>query len=116
MTTTAEVLLRSELERVDRPVDPKDTDLVILSGLTPQYDAEVRMIESSSAWPTREWIEHAVIKQPERLDYEKSPVEGRAVLSTRGHRSYDNPPIRCPPLLPHRTLCLAMPEIPDHPA
>ena len=50
-----------ELERVDQPVDPKDIDIVILSGLTPQYDAEVRMLESSSDWPTREWIERAVI-------------------------------------------------------
>ena len=29
-----------ELERVDRSVDPKDIDIVILSGHTPQYDAE----------------------------------------------------------------------------
>ena len=43
-----------ELEQVDRPVDPKDIDIVILSGLTPQYDAEVRMLESSSDWPTWE--------------------------------------------------------------
>ena len=43
-----------ELERVDRPVDPTDIDIVILSGLTPQCDAEVRMLESSSDWPTRE--------------------------------------------------------------
>ena len=35
-----------ELERVDRPVNSKDVDIVILSGLTPQYDAEVRMLES----------------------------------------------------------------------
>ena len=41
-----------ELERVDRPVDPKDIDIVILSGRTPQYDAEVRILESSSDWPT----------------------------------------------------------------
>ena len=46
-----------ELERVDRPLDPKDIDIVILSGLTPQCDAEVRILESSSDWPTREWIE-----------------------------------------------------------
>ena len=45
-----------ELERVDWSVDPKDIDIVILSGLTPQSDAEVRMLESSSEWPTREWI------------------------------------------------------------
>ena len=43
-----------ELERVDRPVDPKDIDIVIPSGLTPQYDAAVRTLESSSDWPTRE--------------------------------------------------------------
>ena len=43
-----------ELERVGLPVGPKDIDIVILSGLTPQYDAEVRMLESSSDWPTRE--------------------------------------------------------------
>ena len=49
------------LERVDRPVDPKDIDIVILSGLTPQHDAEVRMLESSLDWPTREWIERALI-------------------------------------------------------
>ena len=41
-----------DLERVDRPVDPKDIDIVILSGLTSQYDAEVCMLESSSDWPT----------------------------------------------------------------
>ena len=43
-----------ELERVDRPVDPKNIDIVILSGLTPQYDAKARMLKSSSDWPTRE--------------------------------------------------------------
>ena len=50
-----------ELERVDRLVDPKDVDIGILSGLTPQYDAKVHMLESSSDWPTREWIERAMI-------------------------------------------------------
>ena len=39
--------MTKELERVDRPVNPKNTDIVILSGLTPQYEAEVRMLESS---------------------------------------------------------------------
>ena len=42
------------LERVARPLDPKDIDIVILSGLTLQYDAEVRLLESSSDWPRRE--------------------------------------------------------------
>ena len=47
--------MMKDLERVGRPVDPKDIDIVILSGLT-QNDGEVRMLESSSDWPTREWM------------------------------------------------------------
>ena len=85
-----------ELDRVDRPVNPKDIDIVILSGLTPQHDAEVHMLESSSNWPTREWIERAVINQYERLESEKSAAGSRAMLSARGHRRNDSPPIRCP--------------------
>ena len=77
------------LERVDRPVDPKGIGIVILSGRTPQYDAEVRMLESSSDWPTREWIERAVINQYERLDCEKFSAWSRAMLSARGHRRND---------------------------
>ena len=96
-----------ELERVDRLVDPKDTDIVILSGLTPQYDAEVRMLESSSDWPTRERIDRAVINQYERLESKKLAARSRAMLSTRGHRRNGKPSM--PPLLPHRSLCLAMP-------
>ena len=57
-------------------MDPKDIDIVILSGLTPQYDAEVRMLESSANWPTRERIKRAVINQYERLESEKSAAGG----------------------------------------
>ena len=85
-----------DTERVNRPVDPKDIDVVILSGLTSQYDPEVRMRESSSDWPTREWIERAVINQYERLEREKSAAGSRAILSTRGHRRNDTPSTRCP--------------------
>ena len=88
--------MAKEPERVDRPVDPKDIDIVILSGFTPQYDAEVRMLESSSDWPTREWIERAVINQYERLECEKSAAGSRAMLSARGLRRNDTPPTRCP--------------------
>ena len=84
-----------ELERVDLLVDPKDIDIVILSGLTPQYDAEVLMLESSSDWPTRKWIERSVINQSERPEYEKSATGNRALLSARGHRRNDKPPNRC---------------------
>ena len=89
--------MAKDLERVDRPVDSKDIDMVILSGLTPQYDAKVRMLESSPDWPTREWIERAVINQYARLElFEKYAAESRAMLSARGHRRNDKPPIRCP--------------------
>ena len=37
-----------ELERVDGPMDAKNIDIIIVSGFTPQYDAEVRnLIENS---------------------------------------------------------------------
>ena len=85
-----------ELDRVDRPVDPDDIDIVILSGLTPQYDAEVRMLESSSDWPAEEWIERAVINQYERLESEKSATGSTAMLSARGYRRNDTPLTRCP--------------------
>ena len=85
-----------ELERVDRPVDPKDIDIVILSGLTPQYDAEVRMLESPPDWPTREWIERAMINQYERLESEKSAAGSRTMLSAYDHRHNDTPPTRYP--------------------
>ena len=83
-----------ELERVDRAVDPKDIDIVNLSGLTPQYEAE-RMLESSSERPTREWIERAVINQYERLKNNNSAAGSRAMSSARGHPRNDIPPIRC---------------------
>ena len=84
-----------DLERVGRPVDPKDIDIVILSGLT-KNDAKVRMLESSSDWPTREWIECAAINQYERLECEKSAAGSTAMLSARSHRRNDTPPTRCP--------------------
>lgn len=54
-----------ELERVCRLVDLKDVDIIIFSGLRSEYDAEVQMLESSSDWPTPEWIGRAVINQYE---------------------------------------------------
>ena len=54
------------------------------------------MLESSSDWPTRERIEWAVINQYERLECEKSATGSRGMLSARGHRRNDKPPIRCP--------------------
>ena len=85
----------TNIEQVDRPVDPKGIDIVILSGLTPpQYDAEARMLESSSDWPTREWIKRAVINQ--QLECEKFAAGSRTVLYARGHRRNDKPPSDAP--------------------
>lgn len=39
-------------ENVERTMDVKDVGIMILSGLTSHYGAEVRMLESSSDWPT----------------------------------------------------------------
>lgn len=72
-----------ELERVDRPMDPKGIDTVILSGLTPQFNAEVRMLKNSSDWPTREWVEGTVINQNERLQSEESAAGNEALLAGR---------------------------------
>ena len=53
----------TELYRVDWPVDSKGIDTLILSGLTPQYDAKIRLLESLSDWPTRDCIQRAGINQ-----------------------------------------------------
>ena len=42
-----------EMERMGRPTLEKDIDVVLLTGLSNQYDAEVRMLESSAKWPDR---------------------------------------------------------------
>lgn len=56
-------LVVKDLERINRPVDAKDTDVEILIGLACENDAEVRMLRSSSDWPTRWWIKRAFINQ-----------------------------------------------------
>ena len=94
----------NELERVDRPVNPKDIDIVILSGLTPQYDVEVRMLESLSDWPMWKRIERSMIGQYERLESEKFAAGSRAMLSARGHRRNDHPPPDAPFAPAHDTL------------
>ena len=86
----------NELERAERPVDPKDLDIVILSGLTPQYDAEVRMLESSSDWPTREWIERAVINQYERRNARNLPPGAEQCCAPVATAETINPPSYAP--------------------
>ena len=72
--------LVKEKERVGRPTIEEDIDIVLLSGLSIQYDAEVRMLESSADWPDRAWIERTVFNQYDRLTREKSEA-GRKTLA-----------------------------------
>ncbi|CAN0401699.1 unnamed protein product [Ascophyllum nodosum] len=86
-----------ELERVDRLVDPKGIDtFILISGLTPQYDAEVRVLESSSDWLTREWIERAVMKQYERLEFENLPPGAERSCPPAATAGTINPPSDAP--------------------
>ena len=73
--------LVKEMERVGRPTLEKDIDIVVLTGLSSQYDAEVRMLESSADWPDRTWIERAVYNQYDRLTLEKSEAGPKALAS-----------------------------------
>ena len=52
--------LVKEMERVGLPTLEKDIDIVLLTGLSSQYDAEVRMLESAAEWPDRAWIERGL--------------------------------------------------------
>ena len=74
-----------KLERVERQVDPKDVDIVTLSDLAPLHDAEVRMLESSSDWRSREWIERAVINQHDRLQAEESAAGSKAMFAAHNN-------------------------------
>lgn len=56
--------MAKELEGVHRRVDPKDVDVVVLGGgVSSQYDARVRMLESWSDWSKREWMQGVVLTQ-----------------------------------------------------
>ena len=69
------------MERVGRPKLEKDIDIVLLTELSSQYDAEVRMLESSADRLDRAWIERAVYNQYDRLTREKSEAGPKALAS-----------------------------------
>ena len=73
--------LVKDMERIGRPTIEKDIDIVLLSGLSGQYDAEVRMPESSADWPDRAWTERAVFNQYDRLTREKLEAGPKALVS-----------------------------------
>ena len=62
--------LVKEMERVGRSTLEKDIDIVLLTGLSSQYDAGVRMLESSVECKDRAWIECTVYNQYDRLTRE----------------------------------------------
>ena len=64
--------LVKEMERVRRPTLEKDIDIVLLTGLSSQYDAEVLMLESSADWPDCAWIERVLCNQYDRIRRENS--------------------------------------------
>ena len=73
--------LVKNMERVRRPTLEKDIDIVLLTGLSSQYDAEVLMLESSAEWPDRAWIERTVDKQYGRPTRKKSEAGPKALAS-----------------------------------
>ena len=81
-----------DTKRVERPVEPKEVEIVILSDIFPQYDAKFRMLESSSDWPIREWIGRTVVNQYERHQSERSTAGDKVMLAGRGDGRKSNPP------------------------
>ena len=73
--------LVKEMERAGRPTLEMDIDILLLTGLSSQYDAEVRMLESSAEWPDRAWIERAVYNFYDRLTREKSEAGTKPLAS-----------------------------------
>lgn len=53
-------LMAKELGSVEHPAAPNELDVVILSDLTSENNAKVCMLESSSEWSTRLWIERVI--------------------------------------------------------
>lgn len=81
---------------------PKYVDIITLSGLTSQYDADVRMLGSSSDWSAREWIERFIINQYDHLQSEQPAAWRNALLTGRGNgRKSDCPPAPLSSMLPH---------------
>ena len=73
--------LVKEMERAGRPTLEKDIDIGLLTGLSSQYDAEVRTLESSAEWPDRAWIERAVYNQYDRPTRKTSEAGQKALVS-----------------------------------
>lgn len=103
-------LLR-EVERVGRPIDEKDVDLVSTSGLSSQYDAEAGMPGSSANWPDRDWMERTIPNQYERPDGKKTVAGSHALVTTN---SDSDRYAFLPPLLQTRAQRNILPQISRH--
>ena len=73
----------TEVKRIGRPVVTKNVDIVILSELKDQYDVEARILERSSNWSTRKWIE-CFIDQFDWLELQKSGTGSKSLVGARG--------------------------------
>ena len=71
------------------------------------------MLESSSDWPTREWIERAVINQYERLESEQLAAEIKVMIA---HGLRPDPVTRCSllSLFLYRSWRAGLQRVPDH--
>ena len=58
----------------------KNIDIVLLTGLSSQYDAEVRVLESSADWTDRAWIKRGFHNQYDQLTREKLEASLKALL------------------------------------
>ena len=66
-------------------------------------DAEVRVFESSSDWPTREWSERSIINKCDQSEPVQSDTESKTLVCARGASRNSTPT----PLPPH---CLSARE------
>ena len=73
--------LVKEIKSVGRPMLEEDINIVLLTELSGQYHAEVRILDSSADWPDRAWIERAIYNQYDRLTREKSEAGPKALAS-----------------------------------
>ena len=77
--------LVKEIERVGRPIIEKDINIVLLRGLSSQYEVEVRMLESLADWPDRAWRERTEFNQYDTLTRE-NPRQARRLWLPRDAR------------------------------
>lgn len=67
------------MERLCRTIDDDDKNLAIISGLSPEYDVERRMLEDDDDELTRPHIEKVISNQYKRLQEQKPQASAKAL-------------------------------------